>query len=124
MTSSLLPIILLFIFSIQTLALDVETSFAGNAGPKVCLSSPYVIPKFINSVCTHRNLTYVGGLFNRFGLQSANSFAVLSANDTVEHLGYIGADATIENVQKNNNDPTKFGAIITTMACPEEVSER
>jgi len=99
-------------------ALETETSFGAN-GPRVCLSTPFVIPKYVNAICSHRNLTYVGGLFNRFGQHSANSFAVITSNDTVAYLGYMGADATLENIARAN-DVSKFGGIITTMACPED----
>ena len=100
-------------------SLDVETVFGEN-GPSVCLSTPFAVPKYINAICSHRNLTYVGGLFNRFGDRPANSFAVLDHNDTIQFLGNVGADASLENIQRSNNDASKFGAIITTMACPED----
>jgi len=70
-------------------------------------------------MCHHRNKTYIGGLFNRIGNSAANSFAVLGENDTLTHLGWVGADTSIENVQRKGTG-ANYAGIITTIACGED----
>ena len=53
-------------------------------------------------------------------LPTSNPFSLGSRpDDTLEHLGYVGADTSMENVQRQGQDKN-YAGIITALACGED----
>ena len=80
-------------------AIKIETKMS-TSGPSVCLTSSAVVTKYVNVMCEHRGILYVGGQFNRWGTQNASSFVGLNATTfEVVYKGHLGSRSLLEDVK-------------------------
>lgn len=56
----------------------------------------------MNSVCTHRNKTYISGFFNRIGDERAQHFVVLDETLRVDFVGVVGIETTLERILESS----------------------
>jgi len=113
------------LLAVVTNAFQVNLEVTDNL-PQLCFSSEDVVPRYVNAICHHHNKTYLGGFFNRIGDESAQHFAVLNEDDTIDYLGTIGMVTSLENVLASSSDVSagigsnsSFLGIVTSLACPE-----
>lgn len=83
------------------------------------------MPKYVNSICQHKDKTYIGGFFNRFGDQSVQHFVVLDSEDQIDWVGNIGMNTTLQRVMESSDDfansqNASFLGLVNALACPED----
>ena len=95
----LLLVLTFFVLLGNANAIEIETKMS-TTGPAVCLSSSAVVTKYVNVMCEHRGILYVGGQFNRWGTQNASSFIGLNASTfEVVYKGQIGSRSLLEDIK-------------------------
>ena len=121
-------LVVLFLLQLHCVkSYDVSMEVTDNT-PKLCFTSADIVPKYVNAICKHRNRTYIGGMFNRVGNESAQHFAVLNEFDELSYIGRIGMDTTLQHVLESTPDDgaaitgknASFLGLVTALACPED----
>ncbi|GMH91587.1 hypothetical protein TrST_g4259 [Triparma strigata] len=104
---------------------EVQLEISGTL-PQLCFTSEDIVPKYVNSICQHRDKTYIGGFFNRFGDKSVQHFVVLDSEDKIDWVGNIGINTTLQAVMESSNGDVanaqnaSYLGLVNALACPED----
>ncbi|GMH61060.1 hypothetical protein TL16_g03182 [Triparma laevis f. inornata] len=110
----ILGLLLLCCFTLCT-SITVETTVK-TTGPSVCLTSSAVVTKYVNVMCEHKGILYVGGQDVK-KYPEGNYLSVVSSMHCPEDEDYIYLGGVFENITKyTQNTTTKYDKDVYTRA--------